>query len=179
MGAGVGACCVSGCVTIPCLFVPFVGSIAGNCISGTIIGATETVVGDAVSQKRSAMLWPSVTAIAISIVGGAVNLGLSFALLGSGALVPDLNQPFAPTPFLLASSAVSLVTVTAAIIAPAIVYHLLGVDKEPDDQGGLGFPGIFSPADPTGGRAKREGAVPPAATPTSSTSTSPPPPAAY
>lgn len=187
MGAGVGACCVGACVAIPFAFVPFVGPILGNVVSGVIIGGTETVVGDALGQKRAALLWPVLASSGIMVVGGLVNLGvglafgLNSAVLDPGVLVgPNterLNVAFG------VSAGVSLTTVVAAVVVPALIYQFTGVDKEPGDTGGFGVPGFVSPADPTGTRATKAATSPtPSAAstpPATAPSTSPPSPVAY
>lgn len=189
MGAGVGACCVGGCVAIPCAFVPFVGPFLGSIVSGVIIGGTETVVGDALGQKRAAMLWPVLASSGILVAGGLVNLGIGRAF-GFSSTVLDPNNlnglGSIPSLALGVSVGVSLTTVVAAVVVPALIYQFTGVDKEPGDTGGFGVPGFVSPADPTGTRATKAATSPtPSPAPTASTppatapSTSPPSPVAY
>ncbi len=171
MGAGVGACCVGGCVAIPCAFVPIVGPILGNVVSGVIIGGTETVVGDALGQKRAAMLWPVLASSGIMVVGGLVNLGVGLAFgLSSAVLDPsNLAQNTGALGVAFGVSAgVSLTTVVAAVVVPALIYQFTGVDKEPGDTGGFGMPGIVGPADPTGTRGSKA-STSPTPSPTAST----------
>ena len=186
MGAGVGACCVGGCVAIPCAFVPFVGPFLGSVVSGVIIGGTETVVGDALGQKRAAMLWPVLASSGILVAGGLVNLGIGLAF-GFSSTVLDLNNlnglGSIPSLALGVSAGVSLTTAVAAVVVPALIYQFTGVDKEPGDTGGLGMPGLVGPADPTGTRAGKAATSPtPSAAstpPATAPSTSPPSPVAY
>jgi hypothetical protein len=173
-GAGVAGCCVGTCVAAPCSLIPFVGLVTSPLIVGTAIGASETVVGDALGQKRAALLWPVVASVGIMATGALANLGLSLALgLGASALDPRVFASGALPAAYIASSAVSLGTLVLAGVVPVIIYQFTGVDKEPGDAGGFGMPGIMAPADPTGTRATKQASPSPSsAAPASS---SPPP----
>jgi hypothetical protein len=182
VGAGTAACCVGACVTLPCALIPFAGGVLSSLVVGAIVGGTEAVVGDAVGQKRGAMLWPILASSGIFVAGGLINLAITLgAGLGSVTPInPDGTLNPAYQGILFVSLGVSLATLVAGIVVPALVYQLTGVDKEPGDEGGFGMPGFTSPADPTGTREQR--AAQPAAptpatkaTPASSESEPPPP----
>lgn len=157
IGAGVGACCVGSCIALPCGFIPFVGGILGNTIAGLVIGTTEVVVGDAVGQKRGALLLPVAASTGALVAGGVAQLVISLAFGLSPIAVDPTNPgafPAVATGALVASGAISLVSVTTALVAPALIYQFTAVDKQPGDTGGFGMPGITEPADPTGTRGK-------------------------
>lgn len=172
-GAGMVGCCVGSCVAAPCSLIPFVGLVTSPLIVGTAIGASETVVGDALGQKRAALLWPVVASVGIMATGALANLGLSLALgLGASALDPSVLTSGALSAGVLATSAVSLGTLVLAGVVPVIIYQFTGVEKEPGDAGGFGMPGITAPADPTGTRAAKQAAPSSSSTPTSSSTPS-------
>jgi len=160
IGAGVGGCCVGACVSLPCAFIPFVGGILSNVVTGVVIGSVETVVGDALGKTRSPVIWPVLASSAILVASGLVNMGVTAAF---GVTTFDPNNPTAilSSPAVPITLAVGLGGTLLALIVPAAAYHLTSVDKEEGDKGGLSMPGIFSPADPNGARAKREAAPPP------------------
>lgn len=168
MGAGVAGCCVGACIGAPCALIPFAGGFLSSIIVGTAIGATETVVGDAVGQKRAAMLWPVLSSAGILLVGQAASVGVLLALTGTAALDPTQLTGALGVPQ-IASAAVSLTALVAALVVPAVIYQFTGVEKEAGDRGGFGMPGITEPADPTGTRTQKKAA--------SSPSSSSPPPA--
>lgn len=174
-GAGMAGCCVGACVAAPCSLIPFVGIVTSPLIVGTAIGATETVVGDALGQKRAALLWPVVASVGIMATGALANLGLSLALgLGASALDPSVLTSGALPAAYIASSAVSLGTLVLAGVVPVIIYQLTGVEKEPGDAGGFGMPGITAPADPTGTRATKQASPSPTSAAPASSSSPPP-----
>lgn len=174
-GAGMAGCCVGACVAAPCSLIPFVGVVTSPLIVGTAIGASETVVGDALGQKRAALLWPVVASVGIMATGTLANLGLSLALgLGASTFDPSVLTSGALPAGVLATSAVSLGTLVLAGVVPVIIYQFTGAEKEPGDAGGFGMPGIMTPADPTGTRAAKQSSS--EASPPPSSPSSPPPP---
>jgi hypothetical protein len=180
IGAGVAACCVGGCITLPCGFIPFVGGPIGSCIGGLLIGSTEVVVGDAVGQKRGSLLIPALASGGILAAGSVATVvtNLVFGVTGNLANIDPANPAALAIPpaALAISVGISLTTVTAALVVPAVIYQFTAVDKEPGDAGGFGMPGVMEPADPTGTRGKAA-TTPAATTPSATTpSTSPPAP---
>jgi hypothetical protein len=158
IGAGVAACCVGGCITLPCGFIPFVGGPIGSCIGGLLIGSTEVVVGDAVGQKRGSLLIPALAAGGILAAGSVATVvtNLVFGVTGNLTTIDPANPAALAVPpaALAISLGISLTTVTAALVVPAVLYQFTAVDKEPGDAGGFGMPGVMEPADPTGTRSK-------------------------
>ena len=176
VAAGAGACCLGSCLAAPLVFVPVVGpvlvTVATPIVAGVAVGGAEVVVGDALGDKRGALLVPILTAVGLLAVGSAGSTAYS-------ALVPlstsnSVRVAQVGDVDIRAGGDVVIATVfsIAAVVVPAIIYQATAVAKETGDRGGL--PGFFAPADPTGTRAAKAKTTtaPSPSSPASSSSTS-------
>lgn len=154
--AGGAACCVLGTLTS----VPLIGPLVVAVAAGPVIGVVETVVGDAIGDSRSALLWPVVTSTGIFVAGGVATVVASYVAATSFSADPRLYTAIFATPF---------VTSALGIAVPVVVYHLAATPKVNGDPGGIGIPGIIRPSDPTNSRD------PPATTPAVTPPTTTPP----
>jgi hypothetical protein len=113
-----------------------------------------------------------VLASSVVLIAGGITSTAVGAALGL-----DPNDPAAvlSSPALPVVIGISLASTAVALVLPTLVYHLTSTPKEADDRGGLSMPGIFSAADPTGARAKREAAPTPDTTPETATPDTPTP----
>jgi len=157
MTAGAGACCLGSCVAAPLVFVPVAGpllvTVASPVVAGVAAGGAEVVVGDALGNKRGALLVPALTSVGLLAAGTAG--GILYRVLIP--LTPETTvrvAEFGESELRLGGDTlISTVFTIAAVVVPAIIYQTTAVEKEPGDRGG--FPGFVEPADPTGTRAAR------------------------
>ncbi len=145
--AGGAACCAVGTLVTS---VPLLGPLVAAVVAGPLIGGVETVVGDAIGNSRSALLWPVITSTGIFVAGGITTAVASYVAATSFSADPRLYSMIFATPF---------VTSALGLVVPVVVYHLAATPKAHGDPGGIGVPGIIKPSDPTNSRD------PPATTP--------------
>ena len=159
MAAGAGACCLGSCVAAPLVFVPVVGPVLATVVTPVIAGAAaggaEVVVGDAVGNKRGALLVPVLTSVGLLAVGTAGGIVYR-------ALVPPTPETTVRVAELGGAAElrvggdvlISTVFTIAAVVVAAIIYQTTAVEKEPGDRGD-GLPGLVEPADPSGTRVAK------------------------
>ena len=165
VGAGCGTGLAIGLVTAPCAFIPYVGaciSLPIACATPLAVGAVETIVGDALGQKRGALLWPILGTYGALLAGQVLIWGtalVSAALVGggiaglTGVVTRSGTDPQVLLAALLGSYGVVLGAVLVAglvssvlyYVTPAIVYAFTSEDKKPGDTG-FRFPGLVAPS---------------------------------
>jgi hypothetical protein len=153
LGTGLAVCVVCS----PILLCPGWGGCIHNVLVGIAVGASEPMVGDWLGAKRGTLLWPMITAIGTGAVTGITSVIVAVAL-GSSADF-GVDPTVALSGVLLAPALIGLFGGGLIALLPMLVYQFGAVDKMSGDHG-EGFPGILTPADPTGTRD-----VPPAAPP--------------
>lgn len=163
MAAGTGACCVGSCIgAVPCFAISVIPTVGlylglGACAvtAGTAVGITEGTIGDVFGTQRAPLVWPIVGAVVPLVVTTGVLTGSQLYLQSRGVVPPAdpsdqaalarYEQQAGPVPYI--DDVALLVGAVAAVVAPAIIYGVIAVDKGPGDEG-QGFPGVFSPAAP-------------------------------
>jgi hypothetical protein len=173
IGAGLGGCCAGTCLGTPFLFIPVVGPVLGNAVAGMVIGFTEVVVGDAIGQKRGALLLPVAASTGALAVGAVIQLivNVAFGITPTTSFDPANpgTLPPAASAAVGVSAAISLVSLTTALVVPAVLYQFNAVDKKSGDPGGFGMPGLIEPADPTLARGPTSPTTAPAPAPSATT----------